>query len=84
MIEETEVLSINSNKNIVHLELKNKQSKYMITAKKVSLSCGRWISRLVPETKNILHQVRQTIAYWKMENPNEYQIGKFPCWVHFR
>lgn len=55
LIEDTEVLAVSNVKNSVILKLKDLKTTYSITAKKVSLSCGRWIGRLVPETKTILH-----------------------------
>lgn len=48
----------------------------------MSLSCGRWIGNLMPITKEILLEARQTVCFWQMKKPEDYGIGKFPCWMH--
>jgi glycine/D-amino acid oxidase-like deaminating enzyme len=67
--EDTVVTAVQNNPKGVTLQLKvNGQSK-SITSKKVALSCGRWITELVPEVKDILKSVRQTIAFFDMKTP---------------
>lgn len=46
--EETQVLSLKNNAKGVSLQLRRKNEDFGIFAKKVSLSCGRWIGKLVP------------------------------------
>lgn len=52
-------------------------------AKKVCLSCGRWIGKLVPSVQPVLKGVRQVVSYWRMKQPEKYQLGVSPCWTHF-
>ena len=48
LYENTEVLSIDNKSKHVILKIKTKGEVKEITAKKVSLTCGRWFSKLVP------------------------------------
>ena len=67
----------------VSLELKKKNNERLnIFAKKVSLSCGRWIGKLLPFVNPILKEVRQTISYWKMKQPEIFKVGVSPSWIH--
>ena len=78
-------MSLQNNSKGVILKLKEKDSKVLtVFAKKVSLSCGRWISKLVPVVSPVLKEVRQTTTYWKMNRPEIYKIGLCPSWVHHK
>lgn len=69
LYENTEVLSIVNNSKLVTLNIKTKNEVKKITATKVALTCGRWISKLVPVVERVLIPVRQTITFWNMKNP---------------
>jgi hypothetical protein len=30
----------------------------------------------------IVQEARQTVSFWRMKEPDNYVIGKFPCWIH--
>lgn len=82
LYENIEVLSITNNPKLVTLKIKTKDQVKEIGARKVSLNCGRWISKLVPAVDKILIPVRQSISFWNMKQPENYNIGAHPSWVH--
>lgn len=45
---------LKNDKDGVRVNVKNKEGAFELTAKKASLSCGRWIMKLVPETAQIM------------------------------
>ena len=64
IFEETEVVSIQNDKNGVNLSLKSKGNITEIRSKKAALSGGRWISKLIPSLSQILTPIRQIVTYW--------------------
>lgn len=76
-------MEIISREKGVTIHAVQKEKKLELRAKKIALSCGRWITRLVPELKEMVTGVRQTVSYWEMKRPEEYKIGKFPAWIHY-
>ena len=80
--EETELVNIENTSKGVTLKLKTKNEIKTIFAKKVALTCGRWMGQLVPSLQKILKPVRQTISFWKMKNREHFKIGSFPSWSH--
>jgi hypothetical protein len=78
------VVSLKNNAQGVSLELKrNNNEKFNIFAKKVALSCGRWIGKLAPIVNPVLKEVRQTITFWKMKQPEIFKVGLSPSWTHY-
>ena len=80
--EETELIGLENNSKGVTLKLKTKNETKNVFAKKVALTCGRWMGKLVPPLQKILSPVRQTISFWKMKNGDKYKIGSLPAWSH--
>jgi hypothetical protein len=48
IFEETSIISIDNTPKEVKLTANNKSNLIYINCKKVSLSCGRWIGKLIP------------------------------------
>ena len=61
-------MDVRNNAEGVTLKVKTKEGSSTLKGKKVALTCGRWISELVPEVKGILKSVRQTVTFWKMKD----------------
>jgi hypothetical protein len=38
-----------------------------LQCKKASLSCGRWIGKLIPQMNGIAKEARQTVSFWHMK-----------------
>jgi len=84
ILEETMLTGFSNNAEGVVLQISNQSGPRTIGCKKVALSCGRWIMKLVPEVKGLLKEVKQTVGFLEMKQPAEYGMGSFPCWVHHR
>lgn len=82
IMENTSVNSICNQAGGVILELKTKKDTRMIFANKVALTCGRWMTKLVPALKTILKPVRQLVSYWEMKDHEKYKVGRYPAWSH--
>lgn len=54
----------------------------MLRAKKATLSCGRWIGKLVPDIAKIVKQAKQTVSYWRLKNEREFVLKKYPSWIY--
>ena len=52
-----------------------------LKALKVVLACGRWISELVPDLKQLVTPREQILLYLEMKEPSEYRIGSFPSFA---
>ena len=48
------------------------------------LSCGHWISELVPEMNKITTKIQQAVIYLDLKNVEKYKKGKFPTFTHRR
>lgn len=83
IFEETEVISVINTEDGVVVQANRKEGKLNLRTKKAALSCGRWISGLVPEISKLVEGVRQTVSYWQMKQPEDYVVGKFPAWIHY-
>ena len=54
IFEETSVLAFENNGKGVRLNISTQGKPSSILAKKVALSCGRWIGKLVPEMNKLV------------------------------
>lgn len=54
IFEQTSVLSVENNEKGVKININSQGKSGIILTKKVALSCGRWIGKLVPEMKNLV------------------------------
>lgn len=51
-------------------------------ALKVVVTCGKWAKDIIPEIVDIVHPVKQIVAYLRMKNIEKYSISKFPSFSH--
>ena len=51
------------------MKVKNKEGIIDLQAKKVSLSCGRWIVKIIPEVGKFMKDIPQIVSYWEMKDP---------------
>lgn len=54
IFEQTSVLSVENNEKGVRLNINTQGKTGSISAKKVALSCGRWIGKLIPEMNKLV------------------------------
>jgi sarcosine oxidase len=53
----------------------------IFTADRLVITAGPWTSKLVPLLKPKLEVTRQSLVWVMPEDPEAFQLGKFPCWV---
>ena len=53
-------------------------------AKKIIVSCGRWVEELYPEISQITTTEEQAVVYFDLKNIEQYSVGKFPAFFHFK
>ena len=82
LFQNTQLIDIKNTSKGVTLKVKSNKEEKIIVSKKVALTCGRWIGQIVPEVKDILKSVRQTVSFLKMKNPQKYKLGVYPTWYH--
>ena len=51
------------------------------SADRLVITAGPWTSKLVPLLKPKLEVTRQSLVWVMPEDPEAFQLGKFPCWV---
>jgi sarcosine oxidase len=51
------------------------------SAYRLVITAGPWTSKLVPLLKPKLEVTRQSLVWVMPEDPEAFQLGKFPCWV---
>lgn len=51
------------------------------TCDKLVITAGAWSARLLPGMANKLTVTRQVLAWYRVENPVQYGLGEFPCWL---
>jgi sarcosine oxidase len=51
------------------------------SADRLVITAGPWTSKLVPLLKPKLEVSRQSLVWVMPEDPEPFQLGKFPCWV---
>lgn len=50
---------------------------------KIVVAAGRWVLDLFPELREILHVTKQYLTYFKLQDPELYEFGRIPSFVHF-
>lgn len=69
--------------NLITVELANGEK---IRTKKCILTGGPWTNKILMKAANIqlpLNPIQPTIAYWKVEKPEEYSSQKFPVFINY-
>ena len=72
--ENTEVKDVRGDDKKVYISTEDRK----FVASKVILTCGKWISEMVPDFKQLVKPVQQLLVYLEMENQSEYALGNFP------
>jgi sarcosine oxidase len=77
---------IHTNEKVVHWK-KNKTDVIVTTeknkyqCKKLVITAGAWIKKLVPELNNTIKITRQFVAWIKPKHQKNFLINHFPCWM---
>lgn len=53
----------------------------IFTTDRLVITAGPWTSKLVPSLSPKLEVTRQSLVWVMPEDPEAFQLGKFPCWV---
>ena len=77
--ENTKVTNIKGDEKSVHIQAGGKS----IMALRAVVSCGRWISELLPEFKQLVRPIQQSLIYLEMENKDQYRLGSYPTFYFF-
>ena len=77
---------IKTNEKILHWQRhKNgvmvSTDKANYSAKKLIIAAGPWAGKLIPPLAKNLKVTRQVLSWVKPKNPEDFQLGKFPCWT---
>jgi sarcosine oxidase len=62
-------------------EIKIKTDKSTYYCKKLVICAGAWTSKLIPSLASTLRVTRQVLAWVKPHKPEDFELGKFPCWT---
>jgi len=79
-------VEIMQERKVTHLELEKKPiaihtDQGNLSAEKVILTAGPWISQLLPDLAHLFTVTRQTVCYLQMKGQNtQWGIGHFPNW----
>ena len=82
LLEVHELLEVINDAKGATLTIRKGDQTRRVKCKQAVLTCGRWISSLVPEMKGLVREIRQTASIWEMERPDDYRIGDYPLWLH--
>jgi sarcosine oxidase len=50
-------------------------------SKKLVISAGAWTKKVIPGINEDLTVTRQTLAWIKVKDPEQYKLGTMPCWI---
>ncbi len=70
-------------KDAIYIEIENGQK---ISTRKCIMTSGPWTNKILQKAANIqlpLNPIQPTIAYWKVEKPDEYSSKKFPVFINY-
>ncbi|HLG41503.1 MAG TPA: N-methyl-L-tryptophan oxidase [Chitinophagaceae bacterium] len=48
---------------------------------KLIITAGAWSAKLIPALTGKIKVTRQFVAWVKPKHPDEFKLGKFPCWM---
>ncbi|ODM98489.1 putative sarcosine oxidase [Orchesella cincta] len=84
LVDNTRVTSITQDDNgRVIVEVENGKK---FSAKKCILTTGPWTKKILKSVANLdipLNPVQPTIAYWKVDSPEEYSSERFPVFINY-
>ena len=79
LLEEESVIDIDFDSDPVQV----KTSDRTLWTKKLAITAGSWVSRLIPIVNRQLTVTLQTVGYFELVGVHtEFQVGKFPVWIY--
>ena len=79
LLEEESVIDIDFDSDPVQV----KTSDRTLWTKKLAITAGSWVSRLIPIVNRRLTVTLQTVGYFELVGVHtEFQVGKFPVWIY--